>query len=126
MMFNMCKRKMKTPSHVLCEFCPDQFRMFADAVSGMKFEEKPDYDKYIGWFLQLCDSEPQRQLVMGLRIGIKRDKQNDLSAHIDKARKKVRRETSTGNWIFIFNFQKCAIEQRFGHLSRSAPECCAT
>lgn len=101
--FDMCKIKMKTPSHVLCEHCSDEFRMFADAVFGLKFAEKPGYEEYVGWFRALCQQAPQ-PLPICTTNEAKR-KQNDHLEQGSHVRKKARWTTQNENWIFVFALQ---------------------
>jgi len=110
--FLVCKKKMSTSADNLCRFCPAPFRMFADAVVALKFQETPSYEQYISWFLPLCGPAPARPLVTCARIGIKRGRSDDFDAHFDETRKKIRMGTPTEQWISIYNFH-ATMKQRY-------------
>lgn len=46
----MCKKKMGTSPEVLCNLIPDPFKLFVEYVVNLKFDEEPDYAKYISLF----------------------------------------------------------------------------
>lgn len=46
----MCKKKMGTSPEVLCNFIPDSFKLFVEHVVNLKFDEEPNYAKYISFF----------------------------------------------------------------------------
>lgn len=48
--FLVCKRKMGTSPEALCCFCPQPFRYFVEYVVNLKFDEEPDYARYISLF----------------------------------------------------------------------------
>lgn len=55
----VCKKKMQTSAEVLCRYCHPAFRMFADHVFNLRFDDKPAYRAYIGLFEQLLPPEPR-------------------------------------------------------------------
>lgn len=48
--FLVCKKKMATSPETLCCFCPPPFRQFVEFVVNLKFDEEPNYAKYISLF----------------------------------------------------------------------------
>lgn len=48
--FLVCKKKMATSPEALCCFCPQPFRQFIEYVVNLKFDEEPNYAKYISLF----------------------------------------------------------------------------
>ncbi|KAI6668910.1 hypothetical protein NL676_003795 [Syzygium grande] len=45
-----CKQKMATPPGSLCHNCPEPFLRFAELVFSLKFDEEPNYTRYISLF----------------------------------------------------------------------------
>ncbi|XP_056169397.1 casein kinase 1-like protein HD16 isoform X2 [Syzygium oleosum] len=45
-----CKQKMATPPGTLCHNCPEPFLRFAELVFSLKFDEEPNYTRYISLF----------------------------------------------------------------------------
>ncbi|KAG6669266.1 hypothetical protein CIPAW_01G232300 [Carya illinoinensis] len=48
--FLVCKKKMATSPETMCCFCPLPFRQFAEHVVNLRFDEEPNYAKYISLF----------------------------------------------------------------------------
>lgn len=100
----VCKKKMSISGDLLCRFAPPAFKMFTDAVIGLKFQELPNYDQYISWFIPLCGPAPTRPLLTCTRINVKRGRSDDAETHLEESRKKIRLGTPTEQWISIYNF----------------------
>jgi len=45
--FLVCKKKMATSPELMCCFCPAPFEQFLEAVNNMRFDEEPNYSKFI-------------------------------------------------------------------------------
>lgn len=49
---------MATPPETLCAFCPAPFRLFVEYVVNLKFDEEPNYAKYISLFDGIVGPNP--------------------------------------------------------------------
>lgn len=49
---------MATPPEALCCFCPQPFRQFVEYVVNLKFDEEPNYAKYISLFDGIVGPNP--------------------------------------------------------------------
>ena len=49
---------MGTPPESLCCFCPQPFRQFVEHVVNLKFDEEPNYAKYISLFDGIVGPNP--------------------------------------------------------------------
>lgn len=77
--FLVCKKKMATSPEALCCFCPQPFRQFVEYVVNLKFDEEPNYAKYISLFDGIVGPNPdirpintdgaQKVLLMFLQLG---------------------------------------------------------
>ena len=56
--FLVCKKKMTTTPDALCCLCPEPFRKFLDHVVNLRFDEEPNYAKYISLFDALVGPNP--------------------------------------------------------------------
>ncbi|KAJ8423466.1 hypothetical protein Cgig2_013509 [Carnegiea gigantea] len=56
--FLVCKKKMATSPEALCCFCPQPFRQFVEYVVNLKFDEEPNYAKYISLFDGIVGPNP--------------------------------------------------------------------
>ncbi|XP_019175846.1 PREDICTED: casein kinase 1-like protein HD16 [Ipomoea nil] len=56
--FLVCKKKMSTSPEMLCCFCPSPFRQFVEYVVNLKFDEEPNYAKYISLFDRIVGPNP--------------------------------------------------------------------
>lgn len=54
----MCKKKMATSPESLCCFCPSPFKQFVEYVVNLKFDEEPNYAKYISLFDGIVGPNP--------------------------------------------------------------------
>lgn len=54
----MSKKKMATSSETLCCFCPQPFRQFVEYVVNLKFDEEPNYARYISLFDGIVGPNP--------------------------------------------------------------------
>ena len=101
----VCKKKMSTSGELLCRFSPPAFRLFTDAVINLKYQEVPNYDQYVSWFLPLCGPTPSRPLLTCTRIGSKRSRPEDHQEfNVQESRKKSRLGTPIEQWISIYNY----------------------
>lgn len=56
--FLVCKKKMATSPETLCSVCPPPFRQFVEYVVNLKFDEEPNYAKYISLFDGIVGPNP--------------------------------------------------------------------
>ncbi|KAF2285337.1 hypothetical protein GH714_000120 [Hevea brasiliensis] len=56
--FLVCKKKMATSPETLCCFCPQPFRQFVEYVVNLKFDEEPNYAKYVSLFDGIVGPNP--------------------------------------------------------------------
>ncbi|KAH6774228.1 Protein kinase family protein, partial [Perilla frutescens var. frutescens] len=56
--FLVCKKKMGTSPEALCCFCPAPFKQFVEFVVNLKFDEEPNYAKYISLFDGIIGPNP--------------------------------------------------------------------
>lgn len=56
--FLVCKKKMATSPEILCSFSPQPFRQFVEYVVNLKFDEEPNYAKYISLFDGIVGPNP--------------------------------------------------------------------
>jgi hypothetical protein len=56
--FLVCKKKMATSPENMCILCPAPFRQFIEYVVNLKFDEEPNYAKYISLFDGIVGPNP--------------------------------------------------------------------
>ncbi|KAL2940095.1 Casein kinase 1-like protein HD16 [Bienertia sinuspersici] len=56
--FLVCKKKMATSPETLCCFCPQPFRYFVEYVVNLKYDEEPNYAKYVSLFDGIVGPNP--------------------------------------------------------------------
>lgn len=56
--FLVCKKKMATSPESLCCYCPSPFIRFVEYVVNLKFDEEPNYAKYISLFDGIVGPNP--------------------------------------------------------------------
>ena len=56
----VCKKKMSTAAEMMCRHSHAAFREFTDSVVNLKFDDEPNYAKYISIFepLVTCVERP--------------------------------------------------------------------
>ncbi|KAL6524055.1 Casein kinase 1-like protein hd16 [Orobanche minor] len=124
--FEVCKRKMATSPETLCRLCPSPFRQFLESVVNLKFDEEPNYAKYISLFdgivgkdpdIRPIDTEGARKLIQV--VGQKRGRFVDDAYVDDPPKKKVRMGTPASQWITVYNCRP-PIKQRYHHMITDA------
>lgn len=58
------KKKMSTSAEMLCRYAPSAFRLFAEAVVNLKFDEEPKYETLMKLFEPLCGPVPSRPIIV--------------------------------------------------------------
>uniref|UniRef100_A0A7S0WZX7 non-specific serine/threonine protein kinase n=1 Tax=Chlamydomonas leiostraca TaxID=1034604 RepID=A0A7S0WZX7_9CHLO len=112
----VCRKKMSTSAEQLCRMCNNAFREFTDIVVNLKFEEEPNYAKYIGLFEPIVNL-PERPLQIDTAlkaiVGQKRGR-GDFEADTEAAPpgKKVRSGLGAKQWITVYN-KHAPMKQRY-------------
>lgn len=129
--FLVCKKKMATSAELLCRYTPHSFRLFAEAVINLKFDEEPKYAAYATLFEPLCGPGPARPILTDgapARVGQKRGRSDggtataaaggtaaadDVAAEADIVpKKKIRLGLPAAQWITVYNAHR-PMKQRY-------------
>ncbi|KAG2492391.1 hypothetical protein HYH03_009337 [Edaphochlamys debaryana] len=111
----VARKKMATSAEMLCRMTTGAFREFTDSVMNAKFEDEPNYPKYISMFEPLVNV-PERPLVvenaMKLVVGSKRSR-SEYEGEIElQPTKKVRSGNGARQWITVYN-KHAPMKQRY-------------
>ncbi|XP_027329675.1 casein kinase 1-like protein HD16 [Abrus precatorius] len=117
--FLVCKKKMGTSPEALCCFCPPPFRQFVEYVVNLKFDEEPNYAKYISLFDGIVGPNPdirplntdgaQKLIYM---VGHKRGRLTVEEDDDEQPKKKVRMGMPATQWISVYNAHR-PMKQRY-------------
>ncbi|XAR50679.1 Non-specific serine/threonine protein kinase [Bertholletia excelsa] len=118
--FLVCKKKMSTSPEALCSLCPQPFRQFLEYVVNLKFDEKPNYAKYISLFDGIVGPNPNTRpintdgaLKLIYQVGHKRGRLSvDEKEEDEQPKKKVRLGMSATQWISVYNARR-PMKQRY-------------
>ncbi|KAA8540363.1 hypothetical protein F0562_024718 [Nyssa sinensis] len=91
--FLVCKKKMATSPENLCGFCPQPFRLFVEYVVNLKFDEEPNYAKYISLFDGIVGPNPDIRPINtdgAQKVGHKRGRLTLEDEDDEQPKKKVR------------------------------------
>ncbi|KAG9130804.1 hypothetical protein Leryth_021980 [Lithospermum erythrorhizon] len=117
--FLVCKKKMATSPEVLCCFCPEPFRLFVEQVVNLKFDEEPNYAKYISLFdgivgpnpdVRPLNTEGAQKLIY--QVGHKRGRLPFEDEEDKQPKKKVRMGLPATQWISVYNARR-PMKQRY-------------
>ncbi|KAF8023217.1 hypothetical protein BT93_F0657 [Corymbia citriodora subsp. variegata] len=100
--FPVCKRKMATLPETLCDSCPGPYLQFTTFVLSLKFNEEPNYARYISLFHQIIGQNPYVWPVhtdVAQEVPCKRARLNDD----DEPSKKIRMESKLTQWISVYD-----------------------
>ncbi|KAF3450696.1 hypothetical protein FNV43_RR06785 [Rhamnella rubrinervis] len=117
--FLVCKKKMATSPETLCCFCPQPFRQFVEYVVNLKFDEEPNYAKYISLFDGIVGPNPDirpintegAQKLINL-VGHKRGRLSMEDDDDEQPKKKVRMGMPATQWISVYNARR-PMKQRY-------------
>ncbi|GAB2270697.1 Casein kinase 1-like protein hd16 [Dionaea muscipula] len=117
--FLVCKKKMGTSPEVLCCFCPAPLKQFVDLVVNMKFDEEPNYSKFISLFDGLMGPNPAvrplntdgAQKII-YQVGQKRGRINTDGEDDVQPKKKVRQGVPATQWVSVYN-ARLPMKQRY-------------
>ncbi|KAL8101641.1 casein kinase 1-like protein HD16 [Apium graveolens] len=115
--FLVCKKKMATSPEALCSFSPAPFREFIEHVVNLKFDEKPNYAKYISLFDGIVCPNPDVRPIntegaQKLQVGHKRGRLALDEDDEDKPKKKIRIGMPAMQWISVYNARR-PMKQRY-------------
>ncbi|KAF7814226.1 casein kinase 1-like protein HD16 [Senna tora] len=113
--FFVCKKKMGTTPEALCCFCPQPFKLFVEHVVNLKFDEDPNYAKYISLFDGIVGPNPDIRPINteGAQklIGHKRSRMT-MEEDDEQPKKKFRMGLPATQWISIYNARR-PMKQRY-------------
>ncbi|XP_010546534.1 PREDICTED: casein kinase 1-like protein HD16 [Tarenaya hassleriana] len=116
--FLVCKKKMATSPETLCCFCPQPFRQFVEYVVNLKFDEEPDYAKYISLFDGIVGPNPDIRPIntdgaqkLIHHVGQKRGRLT-MEEEDEQPKKKVRLGMPATQWISVYNAHR-PMKQRY-------------
>ncbi|KAK7389581.1 hypothetical protein VNO78_24736 [Psophocarpus tetragonolobus] len=114
--FLVCKKKMGTSPDNLCSFCPLPFKQFVEHVVNLKFDEEPNYAKYISLFdgivgpnpdIRPINTEGAQKLVGHKRGRVAIEEEDD-----EQPKKKIRIGLPASQWISVYNARR-PMKQRY-------------
>ncbi|XP_056166945.1 casein kinase 1-like protein HD16 [Syzygium oleosum] len=112
--FPVCKQKMATPPYTLCETCPKPYQQFATFVLNLKFDEEPNYARYISLFDGIIHENPHVWPVhtnVAQEVPHKRARLND-----DEPSKKIRMGSKLTQWIIVYDMHTPMKQRSFYNL----------
>ncbi|XP_076910389.1 casein kinase 1-like protein HD16, partial [Bidens hawaiensis] len=117
----VCKKKLETCPEKLCCFCPAPFRKFVEYVVNLKFDEEPNYAKYVSLFDGIVSPNPDSrpintnsaQRLIGHKRGIISLEEDDDDDD-DEQPKKIRMRMPASQWIIVYDACR-PMMQRYHH-----------
>ncbi|KAL4303504.1 hypothetical protein GQ457_10G002110 [Hibiscus cannabinus] len=117
--FLVCKKKMATSPETLCCFCPAPFRQFVEYIVNLKFDEEPNYAKYISLFDGIVGPNPDIRPIntdgaqkLIYQVGQKRGRLTMEEEEDEQPKKKVRMGMPATQWISVYNARR-PMKQRY-------------
>ncbi|KAA0051040.1 hypothetical protein IC582_002790 [Cucumis melo] len=117
--FLVCKKKMATSPETLCCFCPQPFKQFVEYVVNLKFDEEPNYAKYISLFDGIIGPNPEIRPIntdgaqkLICQVGHKRGRLTLEEEEDEQPKKKVRMGMPATQWISVYNARR-PMKQRY-------------
>ncbi|XP_012443275.1 casein kinase 1-like protein HD16 [Gossypium raimondii] len=117
--FLVCKKKMSTSPEALCCFCPAPFKQFVEHVVNLKFDEEPNYAKYISLFDGIVGPNPdirpintEGALELIYQVGQKRGRLSMDEEEDEQPKKKLRLGMPATQWISVYNARR-PMKQRY-------------
>ncbi|KAL6972761.1 Casein kinase 1-like protein hd16 [Sarracenia purpurea var. burkii] len=117
--FLVCKKKMATSPETLCCFCPQPFKLFVEFVVNLKFDEEPNYAKYISLFDGIIAPNPDIRPIntdgaqkLIYQVGHKRGRLTLEDEDEEQPKKKVRMGMPATQWISVYNARR-PMKQRY-------------
>ncbi|KAL8504065.1 hypothetical protein ACS0TY_022702 [Phlomoides rotata] len=117
--FLVCKKKMTTSPEALCCFCPGPFRNFVEYVVNLKFDEEPNYAKYISLFDGIVGPNPDIRPIntdgaqkLIYQVGHKRGRLMMDDDDDEQPKKKIRMGMPATQWVSVYNARR-PMKQRY-------------
>lgn len=117
--FLVCKKKMATSPENMCILCPAPFRQFIEYVVNLKFDEEPNYAKYISLFDGIVGPNPDIRPIntdgaqkLIYQVGQKRGRLTMEGDDDEQPKKKVRMGMPATQWISVYNARR-PMKQRY-------------
>ncbi|ESW33521.1 hypothetical protein PHAVU_001G076900 [Phaseolus vulgaris] len=117
--FLVCKKKMATSPEALCCVCPPPFRQFVEYVVNLKFDEEPNYAKYISLFDGIVGPNPDFRPIntdgaqkLIYLVGHKRGRLTVEEDDDEQPKKRVRMGMPAMQWISVYNARR-PMKQRY-------------
>ncbi|OVA08560.1 Protein kinase domain [Macleaya cordata] len=117
--FLVCKKKMATSPETLCCFCPQPFRQFVEYVVNLKFDEEPNYPKYISLFDGIVGPNPDIRPIntdgaqkLIHQVGHKRGRFTMEEEDDEQPKKKIRMGMPANQWMSVYNARR-PMKQRY-------------
>ncbi|CAJ2674709.1 unnamed protein product [Trifolium pratense] len=117
--FLVCKKKMSTSPENMCILCPAPFRQFIEYVVNLKFDEEPNYAKYISLFDGIVGPNPDIRPIntdgaqkLIYQVGHKRGRLTMEEDDDEQPKKKVRMGMPATQWISVYNARR-PMKQRY-------------
>lgn len=117
--FLVCKKKMATSPETLCCFCPQPFRLFVEYVVNLKFDEEPNYAKYVSLFDGIIAPNPDIRPIntdgaqkLIYQVGHKRGRLTLEDEDDEQPKKKVRMGMPATQWVSVYNARR-PMKQRY-------------
>lgn len=117
--FLVCKKKMATSPENMCILCPAPFRQFIEYVVNLKFDEEPNYAKYISLFDGIVGPNPDVRPIntdgaqkLIYQVGQKRGRLTMEEDDDEQPKKKVRMGMPATQWISVYNARR-PMKQRY-------------
>lgn len=115
----VCKKKMATSPETLCCFCPQPFRLFVEYVVNLRFDEEPNYAKYISLFDGIVGPNPDIRPIntdgaqkLIHQVGQKRGRLTIEEEDDEQPKKKIRIGMPATQWISVYNARR-PMKQRY-------------
>ncbi|XP_047340939.1 casein kinase 1-like protein HD16 [Impatiens glandulifera] len=117
--FLVCKKKMGISPETLCCFSPAPFKQFVEYVVNLKFDEEPNYAKYISLFDGIVGPNPDIRPIntdgaqkLIYQVGHKRGRLTIEEDDDEQPKKKVRMGMPANQWISVYNGRR-PMKQRY-------------
>ncbi|KAJ6811807.1 casein kinase 1-like protein HD16 isoform X1 [Iris pallida] len=117
--FLVCKKKMATSPETLCYFCPQPFKQFVEYVVNLKFDEEPNYARYISLFDGVVGPNPDIRPIntdgaqkLIYQVGQKRGRLMMEEDDDEQPKKKIRMGMPATQWISVYNARR-PMKQRY-------------
>ncbi|CAK9174558.1 unnamed protein product [Ilex paraguariensis] len=113
--FLVCKMKMTTSLETLCSLCPQPFRLFMEYVVNLKFDEEPNYAKYVALFDGIVGPNPDIRPINtdgAQKVGHKRGRLSSEDEEDKQPKKRVRMGVPVAQWISVYNGRR-PMKQRY-------------